>query len=173
MNNIFQNIPENIVICLNQENAKNLTDLIRTKSCYTVYCGDNWTEHQKKIIKESNNVCIDSCNNNNDYEFEFNSKCYNSCEYGFYYDKENPNQKRCKCNLDKCLLCSNVEPAKNLCISCNDFYYPLENDPTNILPYINCYKEPEGYYLDTNLYKECYHSCKSCLIGGNNIKHNC
>ena len=99
--------------------------------------------------------------------------CYNSCEYGFYYDKENPEQKICKCSSDKCLLCSNVDPTKDLCITCNDSYYPIENDPIYIFPYINCYKEPEGYYLDYNIYKECYHSCKSCLIGGDNIKHNC
>ena len=27
--------------------------------------------------------------------------------------------------------------------------------------------------MDINIYKECYYSCKSCLTGGNNIKHNC
>ena len=171
----LEDIPENIVICLNQEISNEFIEIvakIKNESCYTIYCGDDWIKHQKKLI-EGTNTCIDSCYNNKDYEFEFNGKCYNSCEYGFYNDKDNPEQKKCKCNLDKCRLCSNVEPTKNLCISCNDFYYPIENDLTNFLPYINCYKEPEGYYLDINIYKECYYSCKSCLTGGNNIKHNC
>ena len=144
-----------MVICLDEEKANNLTNLIIDKICYTIYCGDDWIRHQKKIIKDTN-ICIDSCNNSMDYEFEFNSKCYNSCEYGFFYDKENPEQKRCKCNLDNCLLCSNVEPTKNLCISCNDLYYPIENDPENILPYNRekCYFFyaflaffPEKYYI--------------------------
>ena len=41
---------------------------------------------------------------------------------------------------------------------CNDNFYKIENDPFNIGEYINCYKEPKGYYLDKNelLYKKCY-----------------
>ena len=37
----------------------------------------------------------------------------------------------------------------------------------------------EGYYLDKDLYKKCYHTCKKCVIGGNNLAyfllviHNC
>ena len=112
---VFDNIPENIVICLEQEKTKSLVNLIKTKSCYVIYCGDDWIRYQKKLIKD-NNTCVDSCNNIMDYEFEFKGKCYNSCEYGFFYDKENPEQKKCKCNLDNCLLCSNVEPTKNLYI---------------------------------------------------------
>ena len=172
INNVFKNTPDNLVICLDQGNAPILTNLIKEKNCYTIYCGDDWIKHQKKIIKDTN-ACADSCNISINYEFEFNSRCYDSCEYGFFYDKENPEQKRCKCNLDKCLICSNIELTKDLCISCNDSYYPKENDPTNILPYINCYKDPEGYYFDGNIYKECFYTCKSCNIGGDNIIHNC
>ena len=167
-NDVFKDTPENLVICLDETKSPNLTNLIREKSCYTIYCEDDWIKHQKKLIK-GNNICLDNCSST----YEFNNKCYNSCDYGFYYDKENPQQKKCKCRSDKCLLCSEVEIIKNLCISCNDLYYPIENDPKNILPYINCYKEPEGYYLDNNLYKECYYTCKSCNIKGDNIKHNC
>ena len=41
--------------------------------------------------------------------------------------------------------------------------------------YINCYNDPEGYYLDDNdyLYKLCYNSCKICNINGNDTHHNC
>ena len=38
---------------------------------------------------------------------------------------------------------------------------------------VNCYKEPEGYFLDNNLYKKCYYTCKTCNIEGNNTNHNC
>ena len=49
------------------------------------------------------------------------------------------------------------------------------NDSSNIYLYINCYQNPEGYYLDYNdsLYKECYMSCKSCEIKGDEGFHNC
>ena len=28
-------------------------------------------------------------------------------------------------------------------------------------------------YLDNNIYKKCYYTCKECELGGNNITHNC
>jgi hypothetical protein len=51
----------------------------------------------------------------------------------------------------------------------------MENDPSNIGEYINCYKEIYGYYLDKVdlLFKKCYETCDTCEIKGNNINHNC
>ena len=178
-NDVFKNIPENIVICIYETNSPQLFELIRqtNNECYTIYCSDDWKQHQKKLI-EGTKKCVDSCKNDGDKKYELNNICYDKCNYGFFLDKKDSEQKICKCNLEQCLLCSKVEPTKNLCITCNDSYYPKENDPTNLLPYINCYKDPEGYYLDNinkdiNIYRECYNSCKSCKFGGNYIKHNC
>ena len=80
---------------------------------------------------------------------------------------------KCKCELDKCLECPNVALNKKLCTKCNINYFPKENDPMNMGEYINCYKDPEGYYLGNNLYRKCYYTCKTCNISGNNISHNC
>ena len=52
-------------------------------------------------------------------------------------------------------------------------YFPKENDSLNYNEYIKCYKDPEGYYLDNNIYKPCYYTCKTCNISGNDIFHNC
>jgi len=71
------------------------------------------------------------------------------------------------------LLCSKVSFFFGLCTKCNYNYYEIENDISNIGEYINCYNNPEGYYLDNNLYKKCYYTCKRCNITGNNINHNC
>ena len=77
--------------------------------------------------------------------------------------------------LEQCLKCPPVPLMKGLCTKCNINYYPIENDLENIGEYINCYKDPEGYYLDLNaeLYKKCYYTCKTCEIKGNNLFHNC
>ena len=56
---------------------------------------------------------------------------------------------------------------------CEDNCYPKENDPKNLGNFINCYNKPEGYYLDNNLYKKCYKTCKTCDREGNYIYHNC
>ena len=45
--------------------------------------------------------------------------------------------------------------------------------PLNIGKFIKCYKELNGFYLDSNLFKQCYFKCKTCNISGSNITHNC
>ena len=168
--NIFYGVPENIVACGNDNMI--LTEL-KLKHCFTIYCSDDWKLNKKKIIFY-NNTCIDNCSL--DVEYEYNDKCYSYCPNNVnnvYY--LNNNNKICKCELEKCLICSAISLIKNLCIKCNIDYYPKENDPSDIGEFINCYKEPEGYYLDNNnsIYKKCYHRCKTCEIEGNDNVHNC
>ena len=166
--NMFANVPDNIVVCIDERNTKILSKLPNI-NCRTIDCSDDWKLKQKKII--SNNNCIDNCNTINKYED--NGKCVENCPNGDYFDDNNIN--KCKCELEKCLSCPPVALKNHLCSECNNSYYPMENDESNIGEYINCYKEPKGYYLDKNdsLYKKCYNSCETCEIEGNNITHNC
>ena len=171
---MFLNIPENVVICINENITKEkIFPQIESKHCYTIDCSNTWKEKQKKIINNTNE-CIESCDKSIQYKYEYNGKCYENCSNGYIYDENNIILNKCKCELDKCLLCPNVALNKNLCTQCNINYYPKENDPFNIGDYINCYnKSEEGYYLDKDIYKKCYLSCKKCNIGGNNLTHNC
>ena len=171
--NMFDNVPENIVICLNKNINYKIMTKINNKNCSTIDCSNNLKSKQKKLIN-NNTECIDSCDNNMQYPYEYNGKCYENCINGFLKD-ENGNQiNKCKCELEQCLDCPNVALNKNLCTKCNINYYPKENDPLNIGKYIvNCYKDLEGYYLDNDIYKQCYHTCKTCNIAGNNTFHNC
>ena len=77
-NGIFVNTPENIVICLVQENTPLLTDLILKKNCSIIYCGDDWIQHQKKLIKGTD-ICLNNCSLDDQYKFEFRNKCYSKC----------------------------------------------------------------------------------------------
>ena len=171
---IFKDTPDNIVILINQENNGKIVPEIENKSCYNIENSNNLILKQKKIIND-NNECIDDCENSEIYKYEYNGKCYDNCTNGFLYDYNNNLLNKCKCELDKCLICNKVSINFNLCIECNKDYFPKENDPSNIGEYIDCYKEPEGYYLDTNvnLYKNCYYTCKACKISGDNKNHNC
>ena len=103
--------------------------------------------------------------------------CVSNCTNGFYLDENDNSIKICKCDLNKCYKCSKEGFNKNLCLTCNEGYYPKENDNNNIGTYIDCYQSPKGYYLDNNnnnpIYKLCYESCSSCNIGGNAYYHNC
>jgi len=166
---MFDNTPNNIIICINENNTKIYSE-IKFKACYSIDCTNNWKSKQKKLIYKNNSECIENCINNSLYKYEYNGICYDNCTNGFI---DINNTYICKCELDKCLLCSNVSLNKKLCTKCNTNYFPKENDPLNIGEYIDCYNNPEGYYLDNNLYKKCYHTCKKCNITGNNINHNC
>ena len=173
---IFSNVQANVVICANGNFTKHIIfeqkDNIK---CHAIDCSINWKLKQKKIINNINE-CIDSCDNSTQYKYEYNGKCYENCSNGFLYDNNSNIINKCKCELDKCLMCPQVALDHNLCTKCNINYYPKENDPKNIGEYINCYKQPEeGYYLDnnSNLLRKCYHTCKTCNISGNNLSHNC
>ena len=173
---MFFSILENIVICINEDLNKNkILPLIKEIKCYTIDCSKNWKSKQKKIISETNE-CIDSCDNSPQYKYEYNGKCYESCLNGLLYDDNNVKTNKCKCELDKCLLCPKVALNKRLCTKCNINYHIIDNDSKNLGEYINCYNQlEEGYYLDiiNNVYKKCYHTCKTCNFEGNNKNHYC
>ena len=171
--NIFFSIPENSVICINENitKQKNFPQIIPI-ACHVIDCSNNWKSKQKKIIK-NNNECIESCDKSLQYKYEYSGKCVENCVNGLLYDDNNNALNICKCEFDKCLIYPPIALNKNLCTKCNVNYYPKENDPLNIGEYINCYNKPEGYYLDKNLYKMCYNTCKACNIKGNDLIHNC
>ena len=163
INSIFSNIPENIVLCLKEmkPESKIYSELINEKKCPVFDCSNDWKSRQKKQIYNKNNQCFDNCTITQQYPYEYNGKCYDQCQFGFLYDENNNKMDKCKCQLDLCLLCPNSALRNNLCTKCNTNYYPKENDPLNMGEYIKCYKEPEGYYLDLDIYRQCFYFRKS------------
>ena len=164
---IFNKLPDNIVACLNNDTNYLLSELNKTK-CYRIGCFEDWIWIQKKIDIETD-ICLNNCGD----KYEYNGKCFNKCKNRYYLD--NYNISRCKCELEKCFSCPNVALANDLCVECNTDYYPMENGPSNLGKYINCYKEIKGYYLDRNdsLFKKCYHTCDTCDTNGDYINHKC
>ena len=77
--------------------------------------------------------------------------------------------------ISKCSNFSIESLLKDLCISCIDNYYPINNNPLNQNSFIKRYQLPQGYYLDNNekYYEKCYLSCDSCELKGNYTNHNC
>ena len=174
--NIFERVPDNVVICLNNENNnsnKILRQLNLYINCYTIYCSNDWQIKQKKLVNETG-ICKNNFNNDILYKYEFKGKYYEYCINGNLMNNSTINS--CSCNIEKCLICPNEPLKENLCLKCNIDHYPIENDNyTNIEGYIKCYKEPFEYYLDKNesIYKKCYETCEICEIKGDNITHNC
>ena len=167
--NIFNKVPENVVICLNEAKVEKIMPQINNITCHIIDCSDNWKANQKKLM-EKEDICIDSCEKTTLFKYEYNGKCYENCTNGYFFNNKTLTNE-CKCQLEKCLTCPPVALNLNLCTKCNTDYYQKENDTSNYGEYINCYKELEEYYLDINasLYKKCYYTCKTCDIKGNNF----
>ena len=121
-------------------------------------CSESWRQNQKKLIFE-NDQCVDDCSSTTYNKYNYNNKCYNNCPNGTYN-----NNFKCEDCHPHCRTCNKESFELNLCLSCNDNYYPKYNDSDNIDNYINFYQSPEGYYLDkiNDHYKPCYESCKIC-----------
>ena len=171
INNIFKDIPDNIVFCKN--NPDNIKSKLYEKSCPAQNCQENWKANQMKIVDFMFSGCQNSaCSNMYSILREYNGKCISPCPAGTLPD----NEEICKCELNKCLECPPIALYKGLCSICNTGYYKKENDPLNLGNYFNCYKDqPIGYYLDEtdSIYKKCYFSCETCDMKGDNNVHNC
>ena len=119
-----------------------------------------------------NNNCL-TCNNSRFYEL---GNCVDNCINGFYNDTDNITKCKCSFNI-KCFKCSNESNSNNLCISCNndEGYYEKIDDEPRIDMFVNCYKDPEGYYLDNvyKIYNKCYLTCKTCNQQGDESNNNC
>ena len=58
-------------------------------------------------------------------------------------------------------------------LGCEEGEYPKEDFSTDESK--NCFKDPEGYYLDNNdeIYRLCYQTCKKCEEKGDILDHKC
>ena len=75
---IFDYLQQNLVICIDENNSiSSILEELNTKSCPTIYCGNDWKSKQKKIAYENNlTICVDNCSN---YKYELNNICYSYC----------------------------------------------------------------------------------------------
>ena len=123
--NDFYNVPENIVICLN-ENSNKILKEIKNIKCYNKDCSDIY--NQKKIVNKQN-ICWDDKDNNILYKYEFKGLYYEDCNGGNLTN--NIQIKNCRCNNTICKSCPNLPLNDTFCSECNNGYYPIENDIYN------------------------------------------
>ena len=171
--NIFDGIPDNIVICLNENSDKILSELQKSINCYTIYCLNDWRIYQKKLINVTN-ICLDTYDNPVLYKYEYKGKYYENCTNGNLIN--NSIIKSCQCYKEISISYSNEPINEILCTKCNYNYYQKENENDSYIEnYIKCYKDPIGYYLDKKelVYKKCFYTCEKCDTKGDIVNHNC
>jgi len=138
--------------------------------CYSCDSNCKTCSFDENILINSN---FTSCEPN---KYLYMGNCIDNCINGYYEDDNDSSIKICKCVKIKCKICSTESLNKNLCISCNDGFYPMLNDESNKGNFINCYNGSlDYYYLDINnkIYKPCYYKCKTCDKNGDDNNHNC
>ena len=132
MNNMFGNCHESLIYCIINE----ISDSISTQlSLYINNCSDTcFSPSHKKLIDQRK--CVVNCNYQN-YIYEYNEICYESCPNGTIISPSNHN----KCEE---LICNN--------------YYNYN--------YTGCIDSiPEGYYCNNSIRKtidKCIDKCKEC-----------
>ena len=109
---------------------------------------------------------------NNDLHI-YKGNCYDSCLRGNYTEG---GKIYCKCFDEKCFKCNEESLAYDLCITCNEkekYYEKLNENYIN--DFVNCYKEPEKFFYDSNWNKfsPCFESCKYCTKLGTYESHLC
>ena len=106
---MFDNVPENIVICINKEqNKDHIFPQISRKLFYTIDCSDNWKTKQKKIIIESG-IC-----NENSVKYKFQRNCCTNCV------NENLDDLIYKCKYEKELYSLSDSDTNIICNRCNN-----------------------------------------------------
>ena len=131
----------------------------------------------KDIIKSYYNISTDV----NIYILSINieKENYNETFYESFYfnngknyliDLEICNNTNINNFLSNCSLYSIESLINDECISCKKGYYPIYNSKPG-----KCFKSVKGYYLDEKnlIFRQCYNTCLSCEIKGNEINHNC
>ena len=118
--------------------------------------------------------CI-SCTDSN--KFLRNGRCISSCDNGYYISKEDQYTKICECYLPQCKICSLESKNQNLCVTCNDNFFPIYKAQNTENEFLEYHISIEGYYLDkiNNQYyfMKCFNSCQICNETGSSQYHNC
>ena len=107
---LFKNVPDNIVVCINRESISKIYPQIYNKICHIEDCTNDWKLKQNKFINGTEQ-CINNCSDINPYEY--NGQCISECPNGYFNDDNNIT--KCKCELEKCLTCPTVALNQQLC----------------------------------------------------------
>ena len=113
--------------------------------------------------KMNNSNCL-SCRNTENIYLNLGN-CVNNCSNGFFIDFDN--NKICKCEYNKkCYYCSEESNSLDLCLECNneEGYFEKNDDKYRKGCFVDCYKDPEGYYLSNDIYQKCYNTIVSIVL---------
>ena len=122
--NIFHGTKDNIIYCIiNDSNAEELIHELKSKKCSVKDCSSDWKNKKKKIV-DIKSICIDNCQYDDTYKYEYEFYCYDKCPKGTHSKKDN--LYICEKNIYECIAKYPFVSVKNKsCLeecSCQDFF---------------------------------------------------
>ena len=104
-------------------NFKTIYYLIKNNNCRLISCKDDW-KNLKNIILSHSGLCVKNCNSTST-KYHYKGNCYTECP-------ENTTNFNYICYsnsiIEKCEIYSLESNHENLCIKCQNNYYPKLND---------------------------------------------
>ena len=170
---IFYKVPENIVVCINENNNVNkIMTQLKQKKCYDIDCSNDWKSKQKKIITAVNGCeCeLDNCLScppldknkklcstcpinfykmeNDNFKIQNYFNCYKEPK-GYYLDENDSLYKKCYDTCEACNIKGNN--MTHNCLECNNNFSFAININNN---YKNCYENCTYYHYfdEENIY---------------------
>ena len=139
---LFYNIFEDINIC---SKLTNINEIINNYNL-SINCSDDCFTHKTNVLG-STKKCVESCQDNDYYKYEYNHVCMDKCPIGTHHIYRNE------------YLCQKDE-------RCKEYKNNIEKCKENL---------HIGYYLDyeDGIYKPCYRACKTCNKSGDINNNNC
>ena len=127
INNLFIGVAENLVICI--ENLydefllEEITNELSKLKCHINDCSNNWKNNKIRIIY-NNNTCINNCEYDEIYKYEYEFFCYTECPKGTHSSKKN--KYLCEKNINICVqkypfIITEDESCSEICNS-EDFF---------------------------------------------------
>ena len=135
---VFYNISDEFKYCTNINNSKIIEVLNGTNMIF--YCYDTCFQEDRKIITEKK-ICVEKCEDDEEYNYDYNNICYKSCPNGTY-----SNNHICEKCYDKCIECQgNGDNINNNCLECIPGLILLNDFNKS-----NCYEKCDYYYYFDN-----------------------
>ena len=136
---MFEGVKDNLVFCINENKAQNISKFLKSKSCRMLSCLENYKDNKLKIImKEGNNkTCIDECYKEGTYIYELNNECYKECPEDYF-----TNKNTYKCEKECELIINFITKNDKECVylfNSSSFYlghYELINSNNKLKLYI-------------------------------------
>ena len=173
---MFDDIPENVVVCINENDNKEIIKQLSKKKCYNIDCSEDWKSKQKKLIDEINgcgcelenclsfssdepniNICTQCKSDfypieNDQSNFGGYIRCYREAR-GYYLDNESHLYKKCYYTCETCEISGN-DKEHNCLICKNEYQFEI-----NFNNYKNCYEQCNYYhYFDIEKNFHCMNS---------------